>query len=141
VREMPIRHEHGPYSTAVIKFRWNTSRMGEVTAHQDADIKPTNKTHRSWRKCFNPPTKWDSFRMLGYVPLPSEGWRYRDIKVGRAQKLYIRRKRRDGSLCLCISILHNYVPDAKLSVPCEVNHNRLKAVESDKLIRHSIGTE
>jgi uncharacterized OB-fold protein len=21
VREMPIRHEHGPYSTAVIKFR------------------------------------------------------------------------------------------------------------------------
>jgi hypothetical protein len=141
---MPIRHEHGPYSTAVIKFRWNTSRMGEVTAHQDADIKPTNKTHRSWRKCCNPPPPPNEIHYVCsamYVPLPSEGWRYRDIKVGRAQKLYIRRKRRDGSLCLYISILHNYVPDAKLSVPCEVNHNRLKAVESDKLIRHSIGTE
>lgn len=64
----PFAHEHGPYSTAVIKFRWNTSRMGVVTAHQDADIKPTNKTHRSWRKCCNPPPKWNSFRMLGYTP-------------------------------------------------------------------------
>lgn len=52
-------------------------------------------------------------------------------------------RRKHVTLSRMIPILHNYMRDVKLShlVNCEVNHNKLKPVESDKLIRHSIGTK